>query len=659
MANMFNEDGTYNKTEWKAGDKITAVKLNKIELSLEAINNNDINRHVEADTRLDALEESMENSATKNELKTLETLVKDNKDATDLEFYSLDNELSSIKDTAANNKNELEALIDYNKNELKTLINTNNDEVKTLIHTSNDEVKTLIYTSNDEVKTLMNDVMINIRDFGVIGDGEDETEAIQYAFDNLKTGQILYFPVGDYRTRGIIFKNSNGYDAVKIKGESRSYLIQDDLEDNPRGCTTITYIGDDGGNLFDKLEVCMNYRRFYVDSILFKGCERISDSGYQENHFIYTGRNGSPNGAYANVYANDCEFWGFKTVCGEYAPYDYGGENDQNEFIEQTNIYATCCKFTRNKHALSNIIDSYIERCVFNLNDVAIILRKWGLANRILNNRFEWNIEHSIYISRGESLIEANEFDRSGYCGVYMSESKSSCIIGNKFLRNGASEKNTNLIDYVENIHIYFNSNTDCIVKGNLMREERQWDDGSGEVVPYKCGRFTNNVNCVITDNVLTGGFIKYEASSKLNMFKDNKYCIIDNVMYNNIQTSHKPHQASITITSGANGYVVIPFIDIINTSSIGDVYTLSITCLESEINDYEHTTSYDVYYILFDSTGNQGYIRGETIKKIGRPSSGIPFEIENFDYFKNDSVIGINLRNTTSSVNKYLISFK
>ena len=59
MANMFNEDGTYNKTEWKAGDKITAVKLNKIESSLEAINNNDINRHVEADSRLDILEEQM------------------------------------------------------------------------------------------------------------------------------------------------------------------------------------------------------------------------------------------------------------------------------------------------------------------------------------------------------------------------------------------------------------------------------------------------------------------------------------------------------------------------------------------------------------------------------------------------------------------------
>ena len=57
---MFNEDGTYNKTEWKAGDKITAVKLNKIELSLEAINNNDIDRHVEADGRLDTLTEELE-----------------------------------------------------------------------------------------------------------------------------------------------------------------------------------------------------------------------------------------------------------------------------------------------------------------------------------------------------------------------------------------------------------------------------------------------------------------------------------------------------------------------------------------------------------------------------------------------------------------------
>ena len=97
MANMFNEDGTYNKTEWKAGDKITAVKLNKIESSLEAINNNDIDRHVEADSRLDILEESTKNSATKNELKTLETLVKDNKDTADLEFYKFEGRVNTVE----------------------------------------------------------------------------------------------------------------------------------------------------------------------------------------------------------------------------------------------------------------------------------------------------------------------------------------------------------------------------------------------------------------------------------------------------------------------------------------------------------------------------------------------------------------------------------
>ena len=69
MANMFDEDGAYNKTEWKAGDKITAAKLNKIELSLEAINNNDIDRHVEADSRLDALTEELE--AIRLELDTI------------------------------------------------------------------------------------------------------------------------------------------------------------------------------------------------------------------------------------------------------------------------------------------------------------------------------------------------------------------------------------------------------------------------------------------------------------------------------------------------------------------------------------------------------------------------------------------------------------
>ena len=104
MANMFNEDGTYNKTEWKAGDKITAAKLNKIESSLEAINNNDIDRHVEADSRLDILEERMANTPDNEQMDALEDMVRDNKDAADLAAYSINQKIRSLESVNADSR---------------------------------------------------------------------------------------------------------------------------------------------------------------------------------------------------------------------------------------------------------------------------------------------------------------------------------------------------------------------------------------------------------------------------------------------------------------------------------------------------------------------------------------------------------------------------
>ena len=52
----FDENGNYNKTNWKTGDKITADKLNKIEEAIQTVNKNDIERHKEADERLDDME---------------------------------------------------------------------------------------------------------------------------------------------------------------------------------------------------------------------------------------------------------------------------------------------------------------------------------------------------------------------------------------------------------------------------------------------------------------------------------------------------------------------------------------------------------------------------------------------------------------------------
>lgn len=98
MSKQFNEDGTYNKTDWKAGDKITATKLNKIEDAIEAVNDHDISRHEEADARLDALEAGVVANKREIEAKVeaLEDTVVSNKDAADLDIYRIDQHMTLL-----------------------------------------------------------------------------------------------------------------------------------------------------------------------------------------------------------------------------------------------------------------------------------------------------------------------------------------------------------------------------------------------------------------------------------------------------------------------------------------------------------------------------------------------------------------------------------
>ena len=56
----FDENGNYIKTYWEHGDIITAGKLNKVEDSLEVINANDIQNHIDVNDKIDALVESID-----------------------------------------------------------------------------------------------------------------------------------------------------------------------------------------------------------------------------------------------------------------------------------------------------------------------------------------------------------------------------------------------------------------------------------------------------------------------------------------------------------------------------------------------------------------------------------------------------------------------
>lgn len=166
MANMFNEDGTYNKTEWKSGDTITAAKLNKIELSLEVINNNDIDRHVEADNRLDILEERMANTPDNEQMDTLEDMVKDNKDAADLAVYNINQRIESLNDVLSGK--------------------------------------------------------INVKEFGAKGDGvTDDSNAIDACLrESMLKNKVCFFPAGKY----IVSRNWKFDNAFKVMIEGESYL---------------------------------------------------------------------------------------------------------------------------------------------------------------------------------------------------------------------------------------------------------------------------------------------------------------------------------------------------------------------------------------------------------------------------------------------------
>lgn len=91
----FDENGKYIKTNWKAGDKITATKLNKIEESIEAVNDNDISRHVEADARLDALE--AKDVTHDKELTKVKNLIEDAKDAAELGDYEINSRMTFLE----------------------------------------------------------------------------------------------------------------------------------------------------------------------------------------------------------------------------------------------------------------------------------------------------------------------------------------------------------------------------------------------------------------------------------------------------------------------------------------------------------------------------------------------------------------------------------
>jgi len=230
----FDENGKYIKTNWKAGDKITATKLNKIEESIEAVNDNDISRHVEADARLDALEAN--DVRHDKELTNIKNAIADNKAAAELGDYDINYRMqfleSALNDGIEEVYNVAET-VDGKIATAETNMTTQVTQGKADMEAMVAEVEADLEELSEQLAQKAEKTYIYVEDFGAKGDGvSDDTTAFQntidYASANNKTICLLN---KTYALTGFTFKSnisiiSNEYATLKILTSDNESFIK-------------------------------------------------------------------------------------------------------------------------------------------------------------------------------------------------------------------------------------------------------------------------------------------------------------------------------------------------------------------------------------------------------------------------------------------------
>ena len=256
----FDENGKYIKTNWKAGDKITATKLNKIEESIEAVNDNDISRHVEADARLDALE--AKDVAHDKELTNIKNTIADNKAAAELGDYEInsrmtfiENELNEGIEEVHNVAETVDGKIAQAEANMTAQVNTAKDEMTAQVDQGKADMEAMVaeveadleglHAKDDELAEQvaqnvnnLNNISIFPEMFGAKGDGiADDTEALQLSIDS--ANKVVDLNGKTYICTKLILKNnicirngilkSDNSDSI-LKGEYVNNITLEDLK---------------------------------------------------------------------------------------------------------------------------------------------------------------------------------------------------------------------------------------------------------------------------------------------------------------------------------------------------------------------------------------------------------------------------------------------
>lgn len=458
MANMFDENGNYNKTEWKPGDRITAGKLNKIEESLEAINNNDIERHKEADERLDALEE--QNEAVEERFDELEDLVADNKSEVDTAIYEVHSKMDRLEQEMNDGIDTVEAIahtVDDKIADADASMKAQVAEVEADLeglHAKDEEL-------NDKIDENKNDY-VSVKNFGAVGDGvTNDTKSIQNAIDSLDDGGTVVFPKGIYIINGVKVKNN-----INIVGESgfQTFGYSSNV-----ASVTIKSLGD---YIFD-ISGCHGVR---FQGILFDGNGRAADGLY------------AISSRCRGLNVCSCKFYDCKTAIGADIAYTLNEAVIQNVQIRECSI------------AITSILDSRVVNNFINANDKSIHLREGNNDNIISLNKIEWCTNGVECYKSHHNVISDNIFDRQSGEGLFINNSSQTIISNNIFRRNGAQ------IDVDKRkCHIRLESSNNIFVSNNITIMNNSQDDGSGENAPKYAISIYGNKTVSITNNDLSG----------------------------------------------------------------------------------------------------------------------------------------------------------
>lgn len=136
MSDVFNPDGTYSKTEWKTGDRISANGLNKIETALDTISN-----------KLESLKETINNQISED-LANLEGVINDQISE---KVSNLEKAISNLESTLTELDTKVNDQISEDLDDLKKVVNDLDDTVGNL-EKAIDDIETFILLNNKNNK---------------------------------------------------------------------------------------------------------------------------------------------------------------------------------------------------------------------------------------------------------------------------------------------------------------------------------------------------------------------------------------------------------------------------------------------------------------------------------------------------------------------------